>query len=171
MNKKIIVLIGCAPGWEIDLSRFASVCQFFDIGAIGLDCPYEGKIDYFFTYHPEDIKKYEAKRKANGLSRNYLVVSHTQAEEEGLVDITIRYQSPSGSSAMLGTLFALETGYEKIILCGCPLTGFNRDKISYSPFQEGWMARKSLVIGKVKSLSGWTSEFLGTPTEEWLKNI
>lgn len=166
MKNKVIVLIGRAPCWDFDFSRF---CQFnipFDIGAIGLDCPYEGDIEYFFTYHPNDIKQYNEKRKQKGLSLNYTIVSHV-FDKDNIVSQTEPWESPSGSSAMLGTLFSMRIGYEKIVLCGCPLEGNNDKGFSYKPFRKGWMTRKDKVVNKVRSMSGWTAEFLGKPEKDW----
>lgn len=164
-----IVLIGCAPCWDNDLNRFKEFGVSFDIGAIGLDCPYEGSIKYFFTYHPNDIDLYNKKRYQKKLSLDYTIISHV-FDKEHIVSQIEPWESPSGSSAMLGTLFSLRAGYEKIILCGCPLEGNNDKGFSYKPFRKGWVARKDKVLNKVKSMSGWTAEFLGKPKEDWLRN-
>jgi len=165
----VIVLIGCAPCWDNDLNRFKEFGISFDIGAIGLDCPYEGEIKYFFTYHPDDIQLNNEKRKKRGLSLDYTIISHV-FDKNHMVSQTEPWESPSGSSAMLGTLFSMRIGYKKIILCGCPLEGNNDKGFSYKPFRKGWETRKEKVINKVKSMSGWTAEFLGKPEEDWLKN-
>ena len=168
MNKTI-VLIGCAPCWEEDLKEFYLFGIPFDVGAIGLDCPYEGEIKYFFTYHPNDIKEYNKKRCKKKLSLDYTIISHV-IDKDNFVSQIEPWESPSGSSAMLGTLFSLRIGYKKIILCGCPLEGNNSSGFSYRPFRRGWETRKDKVLNKVKSMSGWTAEFLGKPKEDWLRN-
>jgi hypothetical protein len=63
-------------------------------------------------------------------------------------------------------------GYKKIILCGCPMQGSNLTapkKAQYNCFQEGWLLfAKKMFEDKVRSMSGWTKDFLGYPTKEWL---
>ena len=185
MANKVAAMIGCAPCWENDLERLISFCPDFDIFAIGLDCPYKSRIDYFVTYHIEDIEAYKNKRMKEGLSLDYKVISHTNdftkyCRERNKkakwantnVDIVYPHQAPSGSSSLLGTKAALfKLGYNKVVLIGCPMdTGSieNKDK-SYSVFRKGWLHFKSDLIGKVKSMSGWTKELLGELTKEWIE--
>ncbi len=184
MNK-VMVIIGAASGWLVDLRGLQNICKNFDVTAIGLDCAYYDHIDYFATYHIEDIKPYYRKRKNLGLNLDYKVVSHTddyikynkektfrKLDLEGLrVDIVIPYKKPSGSSALLGVFLALKLGYEKIVLCGCPMQGIIvKTNSKYDLFQKGWIPNKDMVMNKVKSMSGWTKEFLGEPTKEWIED-
>ena len=179
MNK-VALIVGCAPCWEDDLNRFKTICSEFDVFAIGLDCPYKEEIKYFVTYHIEDIEAYKRKR-----TGDYKIISHTndfikysrerRKKPEWAntnVDIVYPHQAPSGSSSLLGTKAALfKLGYNKVVLIGCPMdTGSIENKAkSYSVFQKGWLYFKSDLIGKVKSMSGWTRELLGEPTKEWIK--
>jgi len=145
----------------------------FDFMAIGLDAvdKYSWNIKYVATYHPDDIPLIKDRRAKIGGNTDYLIISHVEFFNGAKVDVDIvePYEPPSGSSALLGTLAAIRMGYDKIILCGCPLIGRNDKNQSYEDFREGWIAKKNVVIGKVKSMSGWTKEFLGGVTEEWLK--
>jgi len=177
---KVALIVGCAPCWEDDLNRFKTICSEFDVFAIGLDCPYKEEIKYFVTYHIEDIEAY--KRKKTG---DYKIISHTNdfikySRERRkkpkwantTVDIVYPHENPSGSSSLLGVKAATKKlGYEKVVLIGCPMDTGNllNKKKSYSVFQKGWLYFKSDLIGKVKSMSGWTRELLGEPTKEWIK--
>jgi hypothetical protein len=177
---KVALIVGCAPCWEDDLNRFKTICSEFDVFAIGLDCPYKEEIKYFVTYHIEDIEAYKRKR-----TGDYKIISHTndfikysrerRKKPEWAntnVDIVYPHQAPSGSSSLLGTKAALfKLGYNKVVLIGCPMDTGNllNKKKSYSVFQKGWLYFKSDLIGKVKSMSGWTRELLGEPTKEWIK--
>ena len=179
MNK-VALIVGCAPCWEDDLNQFKTICSEFDVFAIGLDCPYKEEIKYFVTYHIEDIEAYKRKR-----SGDYKIISHTndfikysrerRKKPEWAntnVDIVYPHQAPSGSSSLLGTKAALfKLGYNKVVLIGCPMdTGSIENKAkSYSVFRKGWLYFKSDLVGKVKSMSGWTKEFLGEPTKEWVE--
>ena len=161
-----IVLIGCAPCWHDDLQNLKKIISEFDVMAIGLDCPYADTIAYFATYHFIDIPNYIKRRKEVGCNIDFEVICHRQ--ELG-VDIVEPFKPPRGSSALLGTTAAIKLGYKKIILCGCPLEGKNRNGFqSYNEFQKGWLARYSEVSPYVRSMSGWTREYLGNLTKEWL---
>jgi hypothetical protein len=59
-------------------------------------------------------------------------------------------------------------GYKRIILCGCPLIGFNKGNQSYAPFQKGWEKNGEELKPFVRSMSGFTREFLGEPDKGWL---
>ena len=179
MNK-IALIVGCAPCWEDDLNRFKTICSEFDVFAVGLDCPCKEKIKYFVTYHVEDIEAYKEKNPGD-----YKVISHTndfikysrerRKKPEWAntnVDIVYPHQAPSGSSSLLGTKAALfKLGYNKVVLIGCPMdTGSIENKAkSYSVFRKGWLYFKSDLVGKVKSMSGWTKELLGEPTKGWVE--
>mgnify|MGYP001190250737 CR=1 FL=1 len=144
----------------------------YDFMAIGLDAVhlYPWDIKYVATYHPEDIPLIKERRKPIG-NTDYILICHVDFFEgkkvEG-VDVVTPFEAPSGSSSLLGATTAIRMGYEKIILCGCPLDGSNGKNQSYEDFRKGWERKEKELMGKVKSMSGWTKKFLGEPTTEWL---
>jgi len=176
MNSKagrIILIIGSAPGVGEDIARL------FDMGIgrdrvdymlIGYDSVenVSEKCLYFATYHPCEIRMSKERRYNYGGNTDFLVIAHQQYE--GKVGMIVPIVGPSGSSAMLGCLAAIQIGYERIVLCGCPLNGSNDKGNSYEVFRQGfeYEGNRKQIRGKVKSMSGWTADFLGTPTEEWL---
>lgn len=168
MNRLIIT--GAHKDTLSDIYRIPNY-QDFDFMAIGVDAVhlYPWRIKYVATYHPEDIPKIKERRSKVG-NTDYIVICHVDTDPMGVkikeVDIVEPHEAPSGSSSLLGTLAAIKMGYDKIILCGCPLTGSNAVG-SYEGFRFGWEAKERVVKGRVKSMSGWTKEFLGEPTEEW----
>ncbi len=143
-----------------------------DFMAIGLDAvdKYAWLIEYVATYHPEKIDATRERRASIGGNTDYKLICH---EERPGVDIVIKdWWKPSGSSALLGAQAALSVlGYKRIILCGCPLEGANQQGSSYVGFRGGWEKRKVELGDHVRSMSGWTREFLGRPTDEWLKGV
>jgi len=176
MNSKagrILLVIGSAPGIGEDIARF------FDMGVgrdrvdymlIGFDAVENVSAHclYFATYHPDEIQRSKERRHRYGGNTDFLVISHQQ--QAGDVEMVVPIIGPSGSSAMLGCLAAIQIGYERIVLCGCPLHGTNDKGSSYEGFRQGfeYEGNRKQIMGKVKSMSGWTAEFLGDPTEEWL---
>lgn len=141
----------------------------WDFMAIGLDAvdKYLGHVLYVATFHPVEIPAIRERRRSAGGNVDYRVISH---ENQPGVDVIIMdWWRPSGSSALLGTQAALRIGYKNIVLCGCPMTGQNSQGSKYDSFQSGWKARQKEVAPFVRSMSGWTRDFLGSPTSEWLK--
>ena len=176
--QKTLIITGSAACVNDDIRNIGDILQQgvpnipADFMAIGLDAvdKYAWPILYVATYHPEDIPGIRKRRGAFGGNADFKIIGHDPKHKEG-VDIIINdYWTPSGSSALLGVQAALRLGYEKIILCGCPLEGKNISGASYESFRAGWQARKSDLGDHVRSMSGWIREFLGPPTEEWLLN-
>jgi hypothetical protein len=161
-----IILIGRADCWKEDFERAKLLLCDFHVMAIGKDCPYEGEVKYFVTYHAQDISEYKKKRE----NEQFLVIGD---KPKPGVDIIEKHTTgrTTGSSALLGASAAIRLGYTKIILCGCPLQGINPVNRfqPYEHFQKGWVARRGDVIQYVRSMSGWTRDFLGEPTMEWLE--
>lgn len=160
-------IIGCAPNWKVDLDILKGLTDSLIVIAVGLDCPYDGIVDYFATYHTIDIEPYRRKREAKGLNTDYKVISHVK-EKNKSIDLIYPYEKPSGSSSLLAAIAAVNQGYKKIVLCGCPLEGVNDQGVSYKGFQQGWIKHVKKLNGCVRSMSGWTKEFLGEPTKEFL---
>ena len=114
---------------------------------------------YVATYHVKDVP---------GIMRITGAEIISYVEFPGVRHVK-RHTGPTGSSALLGTLWALAHGYQRIVLCGCPLQGKNKfGGDYYRQFHSGWRYRYEEIKNHVRSMSGWTSEFLGKPTEEWL---
>ncbi len=176
--KSILIIIGSAPCAGQDMANMMSLLDgryaVADYMLIGLDAVEKVRVHvkYFATYHPVDIVPAREKRAAIGGNTDYKIISHQQyaSDDDGvnLVDLIIPHEGPSGSSALLGTLAGLQIGYKKIVLCGCPLVGVNDKQSDYAHFQKGWEAKKAALGDCVRSLSGWTKDFLGEPTRGWL---
>lgn len=167
-GQNYLIIAGAAPNLHVDIAAVPrSGCCDYDFMAIGFDVvdKLAWPILYMATYHPEDIPEARARRERFGGNTDYQVIS--MEKKEG-VDIVIPFKPPSGSSALLGTLAAFKLGYKRIILCGCPLDGKNIKGGSYESFRIGWEAAEKEMNDRVRSMSGWTRDFLGAPTDEWL---
>lgn len=177
-NNRILIVVGAAPCSQDDISvclltvpRPLSTVSFMLIGIDAVD-KYQGRGDYFATYHPVDILPAIDRRAELGANTDYIVISHKsyfdQSAGRDVVDKIVPFRPPSGSSALLGVLAGISLGYKKIILCGCPLEGKNKKKSSYEVYRRGWTAKLQEIKDVVRSMSGWTRELLGAPTGEWL---
>lgn len=159
-----ILIVGTAPCVKDDMSM-VEYLESYDLLAVGLDAAkqIDRKVKYVATNHLEDLPGIELARRAHGQERaSYKVISNFTSEG---VDIVVPYKPPSGSSAITGAYGALCLGYERAILCGCPLTGNAPEGNPYEAFRAGWEANKSDMIRKVYSMSGWTKELLGEPPQ------
>jgi hypothetical protein len=161
-----LIVIGNAECANDDLIKAKEFFSNYDIMVIGIDALSRVKnenIKYFATYHPADISLIP--------KIDFQIISHLQYYNK--VDI-IRpidlNNEKSGSSALLGVLTAIDLGYDKIILCGCPLEGKDKKQHPYKVFQKAWIIKLHIIAAKVRSISGWTKEYLGEPTKEWLNN-
>lgn len=163
MNKRLIIM-GSAPCAFEDLERIPAFDRY-DFMAIGLDVAAETcalPLKYVATNHPEDITEIRRRRAFGSGNLDYALISYKPGPG---VDIVQLLGPVSGSSAILGALAAIALGYEKIILCGCPLTGNAPEGNPYEAFRPGWETAADQVKGRVFSMSGWTREFLGSPAE------
>ena len=170
-------ILGIAPCLEDDLNNLfkITVQNQFDFFAVGLNCSDRVlfPIKHAVSYHPKEFIEFRKRRKAVGGNFDYITHSHVSPCDRmwPLID-----KSPfSGSSSFLASQVAVGLGYNKIILCGCPLQGNNlhsSNKNKYEVFQKGWIKHGTKVLGtnKVRSMSGWTKTFCGEPTKEWIEN-
>jgi hypothetical protein len=167
--KNLLLITGSALCTLEDINAVMSArlieCDYMAIGLDAVD-KYPHHIKYFATYHSEDILPAKERRRAIGGNDDYLVISHEAKDTVGMV---VPYKPPSGSSALLGVQAAIILGYDKIVLCGCPLIGKSPKNNKYEDFHQGWEATDKGILSKVRSMSGWTRELLGEPTEEWLR--
>lgn len=182
--KKFAIVMGIAPCLENDLEEICfGRSNEFDFMAVGVDCSDRVKFDiqHAATYHPDEFPEFKRRRELIGGNLNYKTHSHknglTKSKEIIEVDNIwplVAAHPYSGSSSFLACQAAIGMGYEKIVLCGCPMSGPNATskKINnYDVFQKGWIMFAPELFGdKVKSMSGWTKEFLGYPKKEWLEN-
>jgi hypothetical protein len=175
--KSILIITGAAPCVLDDLTALdrdvmphhVLIIPTADFMAIGLDAvdKYPWRIKYMATYHPAEIPEIKARRESIGGNTDYIVISHEWKEGVDLLEPLLPGER-SGSSALLGAQAALKLGYRRIVLCGCPMTGTNIKNSNYESFRPGWEEKKKYLDDRVRSMSGWTRELLGAPTEEWL---
>lgn len=195
---KSAIVIGCAACvWDdVQVARsLASYDAIYCVKQIGVYYP--EKFDVWVTLHPEVMDDYEAERHAKGLPNGYEIVAppkhELSASHVGKGNITRRvpYRWPgvdsnaSASSGIYGAKVALHDGFDRIVLAGIPMTpegghfkpeskntfGAIRGKVwsQHSAFVCGLNESIPRLKGKVKSMSGYTRQMLGTPTSEWLR--
>jgi hypothetical protein len=160
--KSRLIVVGSAPNATQDINK-VSRKDNYDFMAIGMDaiekCQYP--ISYVATNHLEDLPTIDRLMHQKGDNVAKIISYHRSPR----TDIAIPYEGTSGSSAIIGVLAGIQMGYEKIVLCGCPLQGNAPEGNPYEAFQQGWVEHEKEVRDKVVSVSGWTKEFLGAPVD------
>jgi len=170
MNR-VLIIYGAAPCNADDYTEAIKIVGDADVAGVGLDTalvriPFE----WIVTLHPKEAEEIRLRRNNGGLGA-ITIVSHELSDGDGNdydVDALTPYVPPSGSSALLGVLHGIRLGYRKIILCGCPLMGKSEKGYEYSNFRKGFEGHYDEIAGWVKSMSGWTRDFLGAPLEAWI---
>lgn len=150
-------------------------------------------LDTWCTLHPEFMDGWEEERRLRGLLRCLDVVAPPPSEvgmhgEKGRIARRVTYKWPdmrsSASSGIYGAKVALDDGFDRVVLAGVPLTkedghflpgaktGYNvtRGKVwdQQRAFVAGYREALPRMIGRVRSVSGYTMETLGFPDEVWL---
>lgn len=173
-----LVLGGGASVWQ-DVERAKALGWFSGVVACndaGVDWP--GALDAFCTLHPNKMQAFRDKREAKRHPAAKVYIAH---QDDKGVDRIEPYRWPemktSGSSGLYATKIALELGFDRIVLCGVPLTNeahyFDSKAWKQAEtFKAAWLAvMQTRLIGRVKSFSGWTAEQLGTPDAQWLAEM
>ncbi len=163
----ILVIYGAAATAMEEMIEARRVVDRAVTMGVGLDVAAE-RIDFkwIVTLHPDEAQEIKDRRYNAGLP----VVPVIGHEGRSGVDIVYPYEAPSGSSALHGVLWGLDNGYNRVVVCGCPLEGKNKSGTGYEQFRTGWEARKDRISENVRSMGGWTAELLGKPTTDWINN-
>jgi len=176
------LVIGCAAEVWQEVEAAQALATFDAIYAVKMaGIHWEGYF-HWITLHPEFMDRYKAERRTLGLPDTYEVVA-PQAHEVGAhahhpADRRVTYRWPnmssSGSSGLFAAKVALEDGHDRVVLAGVPMqreaSHFQRARpwVDVDGFMPAWNVAKSHLLGKVKSMSGWTQNLLGAPDAQWL---
>lgn len=138
---------------------------------------YPGQVDHWATLHLELFPGWIATRRANGLpDAKTLWVRSDKGPVLGFE--TMRAQTWGGSSGLFCVAVGTHLGLAPMVLCGIPLrperAHFDTPKkrwVEATQYRPGWIRHLHQMKGKVKSMSGWTGELLGQPTQEWIDSF
>lgn len=130
---------------------------------------FEGPVDHAITLHPDKMFDWVNKRHSKGFPPLRRTWCHRPYV--GFTNYTRDWQ---GSSGLFAVKIARELGFTHIILCGVPMTVEDKHvvrgvdwKAAYG-FRRAWPARVPSLKLYVRSMSGWTREQFGLPTQQWL---
>jgi hypothetical protein len=129
-------------------------------------------IDHAITLHPDKLKLWLPRRKANGFNDPPKVWAHRNYEGA----VTHWTRDWSGSTGLFCIKIARENGYVHIITCGVHMNVDSNHFVRNQPwnaahgFRRGWVGRVPELRPYLRSMGGWTQEEFGAPTEEWLRS-
>jgi hypothetical protein len=173
----LALVIGGAKGVIYDLGVFHSmghkpdavvVCN--DIGALS------NSFDHWVTLHPENWSIYITQRRLRGLSETSAQLwspkySFFAYVAPGELNILPDWE-PSGLTGLYAVKVAKKIGAGKIVLAGVPMDRTGHILPSGLHWinerrRESWLLRRA-ELTDVRSMSGWTRQVFGYPTQEWL---
>lgn len=179
-----LVLGGADNVWSdleaaLDLGEYSGLVTCNDVTAA-----YPGRIDACASLHSCQWPGWLAERERRGFERPLTVFGHLEAKgglRTNQVDVFTEYRFPgqdrSGSSGLFALKVALvDLGYHRAVLCGVPMSAKQRhffdakDWSGASAHTAGWHQALPQIRDRARSMSGFTRELLGEPTEEWLGN-
>lgn len=137
------------------------------------------KITHACTLHGEKLLQWQQARKAAKFNTDYQTAyfERLKGKPAPKIDHVIEYRWPhldSGSSGLYAVKVMLDLGFDRIVLAGVPMTQGGGHFLRHEPwdaydrFRGAWAGAIPHIVGKVKSMSGWTQELLGSPSVEWL---
>lgn len=176
------ILGGANTVWD-DLARLKEMRSpdiILAINDAGVVYPHD--INFWVTLHPDKLPGWTGRRVENGYSEPQKFVIHRELRPREAKSIfyppasfVIYNADWGGSSGLFATRFALDAGYEHIVLCGVPMQPEGNHFFTSEPWREAeryhkaWARHVLDLIPRVRSMSGWTMGLLGKPTLSWLK--
>lgn len=177
--KTALVLGGAECVWQ-DAER--ALAMFTPDGVIAVNdmiAAWPNKITHACTLHGEKLLDWQQARKAAKFNADYQTIyfERMKGKPAPKIDHVIEYRWPhldSGSSGLYAVKALLDLGFDRIVLAGVPMTQGGGHFLRQEPwdahnrFRGAWVGAIPHIAGKVKSMSGWTQEILGSPSPEWL---
>lgn len=132
-----------------------------------------GELDAWVTLHPECLEKWIRLREERGYPRAKIHAAHSKSHRDPGIDVVTNSRFPgmatSGSSGLFTAKFALiDMKCDGVIFCGVPLTKtphfFDEDLWDCAiPYREEWKKIPNEWKARMRSMSGWTRDYLGAP--------
>lgn len=179
-SKSVAFVLGGANSVWADLASALALCSphiVVAVNDIGVDYP--GRIDHWVSYHSDLLGMWSRKRAERNLPPVDSYWTGRGGPTRAAPPGTKTVNAMGGSSGMLATFAALRIGASKVILCGIPIDPAMRHYHEHkrgaawkeaSKYQRHWKDSVVEFRDRVRSMSGWTAELLGTPSKSWLES-
>lgn len=177
-----VVIFGRANGvWEELAEALSSYPFDYVIGVGSAVVDYPGRVDVLVSFHIELMSTWLDRRRAKGFSGIPTLFSSSykgrtkpaRAKEQS--GLTVHYvQCAGGSSGLIATKVALNAlKATRVVLAGIPMQASSGAYDKDTPWKEAaihqgpWKRDVNELKDKVRSMSGWTQELLGSPDISW----
>lgn len=171
----VAIVLGSGAGcWD----EFAAAREMLAAEPIVIACNHAFRdapfaVAHAVSMHSDQFPRWLAARRAAGLPdpQTFWRPNHRPPPKEVP---TRSVESWGGSSGLLCVAVAFELGCERIVLAGVPMHkhaqhyDIEKDWIEARQYWPAWERMEPRMRGRVRSMSGWTLQLLGPPTEEWL---
>jgi hypothetical protein len=144
-----------------------SVIAVNDVGAV-----FAGPLLAWASLHPDKLLAWRLQR--SGVGPRYTIAPTRYRSFTG-IDFLVPDRW-AGSSGLYAVQVALEAfKFTHVVCCGVPMLGSagHMTGLDYWPYaedyQRGWLRAYPQIASCVRSMSGWTRELLGSPSEDWFK--
>lgn len=177
------LVLGDAACVERDIEAALELSEFDGVAACNnMIVHWRGHLDYAVTLHPEPCENWvgiqEAMRirERNGLNRPSTWTGGIKGDPvpPGFDRII---PEMGGSSGLLCLKVMLINGFDRVVLCGMPMTTDGAHFYERTPwvaapnFRKGWHRNQAVLRETTRSMSGWTAQLLGRPDMDWLAGV
>jgi hypothetical protein len=163
--RRAVVLGGADCVWNdiAELVNYDPAWPDVVIAVNNVGYAYPGVIHHWVSLHPDKLRReWEPLRPGPAAYQDWT----DRFPQPGMRRVT---PWSAGSSGLLGVTVAVDMlGCSEVVVCGIPLDTrphFDDDQAWTDALkhQHAWRRRLELMIGRVRSMSGWTAELLGRP--------
>ena len=184
----LAIVLGSAQGVFQEVAEAMRLCQPDMIIAVNDMIPaWPDALHAAVSFHAEKMRHWLRRRQMNGYSipqgvvipsewpEWYQVLHKDKLDFEPTLQTPYRFdgQDESGSSGLFAVKVALvDYGVDRVICCGMPMEPDvryqHRHRRWYSAIRhrKGWEQSRE-QLRNVRSMSGWTADFLGRPSRQW----
>ncbi len=184
------LIVGDADNVSDDVNRARDLCEYdIWIGVKRIIGRLPFKIDAYVSLHPELAHDTIENRYRAGFNMDFDVYHNKMIPSNDKRRIQDQFKVKSfsivdkewaGSSGLFAVQIAKTIlGADRIVLAGIPMDTRPRmgstdpwagGKWSVGIYQKAWVKHRPDYAEATRSMSGWTMDLLGEPTEAWLTN-
>ncbi len=172
------VVMGCGRTIWDDLARIKDLDRIGVIAINNMILHYKGRVHHGVSMHPEEPNLWRSLRPYyQGEESHVTTHGYRKHEKMGLSECDYVWGNiegaGGGTSGILAVMIGLALGYDEIILAGVPLDNdghfYDPPSLKLNIFNSDFLKMEwtntanNYFQGRVKSMSGWTREFLGAP--------
>lgn len=177
------LVLGDAACVEKDIAAALDLSEFDGVAACNnMIVHWRGHLDYAVTLHAQPCQHWVGIEEAlrirehHGLNRPSTWTGGIKGERAPPCFDRI-IPEMGGSSGLLCLQVMIINGFDRIVLCGMPMTIAGAHFYTRAPwvaaqdFRKGWVRNQNALRKVTRSMGGWTADLLGRPDEDWLAGV